>query len=109
MISRFAAGLVPGAILLFGLPWLAGRALSSHRVMTDELRVRTVQLEHEREERARLAAMQERDRLAVQINDVITRGIASMVSHATMGGQQWAVAPRSSGRCVRWSTTGGKR
>ena len=85
LISRFSAGLVPGAILLFGFPWLAGRALSSHRVMTDELRVRTMQLEHEREERARLAAMQERGRLAVQINDVITRGIASMVSHADGG------------------------
>ncbi len=34
LISRFSAGLVPGAILLFGFPWLAGRALSSHRVMT---------------------------------------------------------------------------
>ena len=85
LISRFSAGLVPGAILLFGFPWLAGRALSSHRVMTRELRARTEQLEHERGEREHLAALQERSRLAVQINDVVTRGIAAMVSHADSG------------------------
>lgn len=85
LISRFSAGLVPGAILLFGFPWLAGRALRSHRLMTSELRARTEQLEHERGEREHLAALQERSRLAVQINDVVTRGIAAMVSHADTG------------------------
>ena len=85
LISGFSAGLVPGAILLFGFPWLAGRWLSSHRVMTRELHARTEQLEREREERARLAAVQERGRLAVQINDVVTHGISSMVSHADGG------------------------
>jgi signal transduction histidine kinase len=77
--------LVPGAILLFGFPWLAGRTLSSHRLMTQELRARTLQLEREREESARLAAMRERGRLAIQINDVVTRGIAAMVGHADRG------------------------
>jgi hypothetical protein len=102
LISGFSAGLVPGGILLLGFPWLAGRALSSHRVMTRELRARTAQLEHEREERARLAASQERSRLAVQINDVVNRGIAAMVSHADSGRRRWAAsAPRSRRRCVR--------
>jgi signal transduction histidine kinase len=96
LMSGFSAGLVPGGILLLGFPWLAGRALSSHRVMTRELRARTAQLEHEREERARLAALQERSRLAVRINDVVTRGIAAMVSHAdsgraALGGKRTAV------------------
>lgn len=85
LISGFSAGLVPGGILLFGFPWAAGRALSSHRQLTVELHTRTAQLEHERDERARLAALQERGRLAVQINDVVMRGIAAMVSHADAG------------------------
>jgi signal transduction histidine kinase len=85
LISGMSAGLVPGAILLFGFPWLAGRALSSHRLMTGELRARTAQLEREREERARLAALQERGRVAVEINEVVTRGIAAMVRHADSG------------------------
>jgi signal transduction histidine kinase len=85
LISGFSAGLVPGGILLLGFPWLAGRALSSHRRLTRELSARTAQLEHEREERARLAVMQERGRLTVQINDVVTRAIAAMVSHAEAG------------------------
>ena len=85
VISGFSVGLVPGGILLFGFPWLAGRTLSSHRRLTRELGARTTQLEHEREERARLAVVQERGRLAVQINDVVTRGIAAMVSHAEAG------------------------
>ena len=42
-------------------------------------------LEREREERARLAVLQERGRLAVQINDVVTRGVAAMVGHAEAG------------------------
>jgi signal transduction histidine kinase len=85
LISGFSAGLVPGGILLFGAPWLAGRALSSNRRLTAELHARTTQLEHEREERAGLAVLQERGRLAMQINDVVTRGIAAMVSHADAG------------------------
>ncbi len=85
LISGFSAGLVPAGILLMGLPWLAGRALGSQRLLTDELRERTVQLELEREERARLAVLQERSRLAVQINEVVTRGIAAMVGQADAG------------------------
>lgn len=85
LVSGFSPGLVPGAILVLGLPWLAGRALNSQRLLTGELRARTAQLEREREERARLAVLQERSRLAVQINDVVTRGIAAMVSQADSG------------------------
>ena len=44
-----------------------------------------LKLEREREERARLAVLQERSRLAVQITDVVTRGIAAMVSRADIG------------------------
>jgi signal transduction histidine kinase len=85
LISGFSAGLVPGAVLLLGLPWFAGRALSSHRRLTVELRARTAQLEHEREERAHLAVLEERGRLALQINDVVTRAIGAMVRHADTG------------------------
>jgi signal transduction histidine kinase len=85
LISGFSAGLVPAAILLMSVPWLAGRALSSQRLLTRELAARTAQLEREREERAGLAVLQERSRLAVQINDVVTRGIAAMVSQAHAG------------------------
>jgi signal transduction histidine kinase len=83
--SRFSVGLVPGAILLFGFPWLAGRALTTHRLLTGELRARTAQLEREREERARLAVVEERRRIAVEINEVVSRGIAAMVRHADAG------------------------
>jgi signal transduction histidine kinase len=85
LITGFSAGLLPGSILLFGAPWLAGRALSSHRRLTVELHARTAQLEQEREARARLAVLEERGRLAAQINDVVTRGIAAMVTHAETG------------------------
>ena len=85
LVSGFSAGLVPAAILLFGFPWLAGRTLTSHRVLTAELAARTAQLEREREERARLAVVQERSRIAVQINEVVSRGIAAMVAHADAG------------------------
>jgi signal transduction histidine kinase len=85
LVSGFSAGLVPGAILLFGFPWLAGRTLTSHRLLTGELAARTTQLEREREERARLAVVQERSRIAVQINEIVTRGIAAMVSQADGG------------------------
>ncbi len=93
----FRAGLVPGSILLFGFPWMAGRALTTHQLLTRELEARTAQLEREREERARLAVVEERSRLAVQINQVVTRGIAAMVDHAdqgraALGGELAAVA-----------------
>jgi signal transduction histidine kinase len=96
LASRFSVGLLPGAILLFGFPWLAGRALTTHKLLTRELRARTAQLEREREERARLAVVEDRRRIAVEINEVVSRGIAAMVSHAdsgraALGGQLVAV------------------
>jgi signal transduction histidine kinase len=108
LISGFSAGLVPGAALLLGFPWLAGRALSSHRQLTRELGARTAQLEHEREERARLAVVQERGRIAVQINTVVARAIAAMVGHAEAGRAALAGERSAVERALRQVERGGR-
>jgi signal transduction histidine kinase len=101
LISGFSAGIVPASVLLLGFPWLAGRTLSSHRRLTDELRARTAQLEREREERARLAVLEERSRLAVQINEVVTGGIGAMVAHADRGRRALGAEPTTVVQALR--------
>jgi signal transduction histidine kinase len=58
--------------------WLAGRALRTARV-------RTTELEYEREERARLAVAEERARIARELHDVVAHAVSTMVVQAEAG------------------------
>jgi signal transduction histidine kinase len=59
-----------------------GRAMRRYRGLTAELRERTIELEHEREERARLAVLEERSRMARELHDVIAHSVSVIVVQA---------------------------
>lgn len=68
-------------ILLF-LAWAAGLGIRALRRRAEQLERLTVQLEHERRQSARLAALEERTRLARELHDIVAHGVAVMVLHA---------------------------
>jgi signal transduction histidine kinase len=78
-IAATAAGANPNDIwpaYLFFLPTIAvGRIVHT-------LRVRTLELELEREERARLAVIEERSRVAHELHDVVAHAVSVMVVQA---------------------------
>ena len=80
------AGMDPGdvwpAYLFYAIAVGTGRAMRHYRGLTAELRERTVELEHEREERARLAVLEERARVARELHDVIAHSVSVIVVQA---------------------------
>jgi len=73
------AGVRPGAWLLLTIAWLVGHELRRRRIEMSELRSRAIELEHEREERLRIAAAEERSRIARELHDVVAHSVSVMV------------------------------
>jgi signal transduction histidine kinase len=74
-----SGGARPGVWLLMTIAWLAGRELRRRRIEMLTLRARAVELEHEREERLRVAAAEERARIARELHDVVAHSVSVMV------------------------------
>jgi signal transduction histidine kinase len=70
------------SVMLIVLPIAAGRAFRQHEQLTSLLAERGVQLEAQRDERARLAVAQERERIAGELHDVVAHGVSAMVVQA---------------------------
>jgi signal transduction histidine kinase len=84
IIARgYGSAQMPVEWLFFLAVWGGGRALRRHSRLAEVLRERTVELEHEREERARLAVAEERARIARELHDVITHNVTVMVVEAS--------------------------
>ncbi|MFH1775858.1 MAG: sensor histidine kinase [Chloroflexota bacterium] len=65
-------------LFLFGAAWWVGDIMRTRRERELELKERTVQLEHEREENARRAVLSERVRIARELHDVVAHHVSVM-------------------------------
>jgi signal transduction histidine kinase len=72
-------------LLIFGGPWLAGRAIRHRRLSERQLERRAVAAEREREEQARRAVAEERARIARELHDVVAHAISVIVLQARGG------------------------
>lgn len=73
---------LPGNLLVFCAAWLFGDWRRLQQARAEELRRRARTSSREREERARLAVSRERERIAVDLWDVLAHGITEMVAQA---------------------------
>jgi signal transduction histidine kinase len=85
--AAMASGDVAGNLffitaIVLAPPFAAGRALRHRTALLGELSARARRLEREREERARRAALEERNRIASELHDVVAHGVSSMVVQA---------------------------
>jgi signal transduction histidine kinase len=71
--------------LLFGAPWIAGRAMKLSRQRQSLLEDQAVILEEQRDERARGAVIEERQRIARELHDVVAHAISVVVLQARGG------------------------
>jgi signal transduction histidine kinase len=62
--------------------WGAATVVRSRQELATALAARTVELEHEREDKARLAVAQERARIARELHDVVAHNLSIMVVQA---------------------------
>ena len=87
-MSLVRAALDPGiewdpiSSLFVFIPWGAGLALRRQRRQAAELRDLARQLEHEREERARAAVIEERTRIARELHDVVAHSVSVVAVQA---------------------------
>jgi signal transduction histidine kinase len=68
----------------YGLALALGRGLRRRQRLTAALEERTVQLEHEREQKARVAVVEERARIARELHDVIAHNVSGIVIQASV-------------------------
>jgi signal transduction histidine kinase len=77
-----ASDLVFTGVVVVGLPWIAGQAVRRYRERVVELERLTAELAEEREQRARLAVLDERHRIAREMHDVVAHSVSLMVVQA---------------------------
>ena len=65
--------------------WVLGRAFRNRRLAARSLEARADRLEREQEERARLAAAEERTRIARELHDIVAHNVSTMVVQAGAG------------------------
>jgi signal transduction histidine kinase len=70
--------------------WVAGRGMRRRQTRADHLQLRTVELERDREAKARAAVAEERARIARELHDVVAHSVGVMVIQAQAAQQ---VAP----------------
>jgi signal transduction histidine kinase len=75
----------PAAWLVFAIAWLVGRDMRRRRQRVEDLQGRAERLEREREEKALLAAAEERTRIARELHDVVAHSVSVIVAQARAG------------------------
>jgi signal transduction histidine kinase len=89
LVSWIGATLAPGAtdpasVFVVAGAWLLGHYVRTRRLLVAELEQRAVDLEREREERARRAVAEERLRIARDLHDVLAHSIAVINAQASV-------------------------
>lgn len=74
-------------LLVIGGAWGAGRALRSRRLLIDDLRQTSAELERSREQLAARAVAMERLRLAQEIHDIVAHSVTVMLVQAEAAGR----------------------
>ena len=80
-------------VLLLGAPWAAGRVVRLSRQRQSLLEDRTRLLEVQRDERARAAVAEERQRIARELHDVVAHAISVVILQARGGRRSLAADP----------------
>ena len=91
--EQFSLGDLLFIAMIVGGAWLAGRAIRYRREREHVLELLTVDLEREREEKARAAVAEERVRIARELHDVVAHAISVIVLQARGGRRSLATDP----------------
>lgn len=81
-IESRQVALQPQGWVVMTVVWLIGKGMQRYRDLTTALRAQALQLEQERDERARLAVAVERGRIAREMHDVVAHSVSVIVVQA---------------------------
>ncbi|MGH3012709.1 MAG: sensor histidine kinase [Gaiellaceae bacterium] len=91
--EQFSLGDLLFIATFLGGAWVAGRAMRYRREREHVLELLTVDLEREREEKARAAVAEERVRIARELHDIVAHAISVIVLQARGGRRSLATDP----------------
>jgi signal transduction histidine kinase len=91
--EQFSLGDLLFITMILGGAWLAGQAMRYRRQREKALKRLTVDLEREREEKARAAVAEERVRIARELHDVVAHAISVIVLQARGGRRSLTTDP----------------
>ena len=91
--GQLSAGDLTLITMILGGAWVAGRAIRYRREREHVLERLTLDLEREREEKARMAVAEERVRIARELHDVVAHAISVIVLQARGGRRSLATDP----------------
>jgi signal transduction histidine kinase len=80
--------------------WVSGMLLRSGRVLTEDIRRRTVSMAAERDSRERLAVADERSRIARELQALVARGVGDMVVQSELAGRLLTIDPQRAGEVM---------
>ena len=80
--NRQPVGRLAGAAFTISAAWAAGRAICARRALTSELQRTSARLIAEREDRAQLAVVGERSRIASELHAIVAQSVVGMVVQA---------------------------
>jgi signal transduction histidine kinase len=96
-VFQAVGGARPGLWLLLAVVWQVGRELRRRRIEMGALRARAAELERDRAEKLRVAAAEERARIARELHDVVAHSVSVMVVQA-QAAQRVLAGPEPSAR-----------
>lgn len=96
-------------LFYFGGAWLLGRAVRRRDERNRTLRELSLRLERERDQGARLAAAEERTRVARELHDVIAHGVSVMVVQAEAAEEVLTSRPDLAGKALEQIQTSGRQ
>ncbi len=82
LFEHAALGGLTGPLVAAGATWTVGRVIRSHRELAAQLRESAARLAAERDDRARLAAVAERIRIARDLHGLVAQDVVAMVVQA---------------------------
>lgn len=99
--SGVISDLIFTAVLVVGLPTIAGATLRAHREHSAELARLNAQLSAQADQLARAAALEERARIAREMHDVISHSVSLMVVQAGAARHTLRKAPEQAHEALR--------
>lgn len=88
-------------VMLVGFCWVLGEFVGARRAYLAEVERRLRNLEFERDQQARIAVAEERNRIAREIHDVLAHSISVMVTQADGAGYALSKKPELAGQALQ--------
>ncbi|MCP2261940.1 Signal transduction histidine kinase [Streptoalloteichus tenebrarius] len=96
-------------VLIFAVFWMTGEFVGARRAYHAEVEQRLRMLEHERDQQAKIAVVEERNRIARELHDVVAHAVSVMIVQADGASYALKTSPETAGRALATISDTGRK